>query len=188
MVRNILIVVDMLNDFINEDGALYCGPTASAIVPAVEKIVKEFREREDPLIFLMDAHKEDDIEFKRFPKHCVKDTEGAKIISSLIKNPSRREFYIEKTRYSGFYGTNLETILANIKTIFGMMAKDVIDTVEVVGVCTSICVMDTVGGLANRDYKIRVHKNCVADFDQEMHKMALSRMELLYGAEVVEGK
>jgi len=187
MVRNILIVVDMLNDFINEDGALYCGPSASAIVPAVEKVVKEFREREDPLIFLMDAHKEDDAEFKRFPKHCVKGTEGAKVIKSLVKNPSKREFYIEKTRYSGFYGTSLEATLANIETIFGMVTRDVIDTVEVVGVCTSICVMDTVGGLANRDYKIRVRKNCVADFDQEMHKMALIRMESLYGAKVIGG-
>ena len=33
--KKALIVVDMLNDFIWADGALYCGPTADAIVPKV---------------------------------------------------------------------------------------------------------------------------------------------------------
>jgi nicotinamidase/pyrazinamidase len=56
--------------------------------------------------------------------------------------------------------------------------------VEVVGVCTSICVMDTVGGLANRDYRIRVPRAGVADFDDEAHQQALQRMERLYGATV----
>jgi nicotinamidase-related amidase len=45
--------------------------------------------------------------------------------------------------------------------------------------------MDTVGGLANRDYRIRVPAAGVADFDPEMHAFALRRMEQLYGARVV---
>jgi hypothetical protein len=45
--------------------------------------------------------------------------------------------------------------------------------------------MDTVGGLANRDYSIVVPIQGVADFDQEMHATALKRMERLYGAKVI---
>ena len=59
-----------------------------------------------------------------------------------------------------------------------------LDEIEVVGVCTSICVMDTVGGLANRDYKITVPVKGVADFDPEMHQFSLKRMEKIYGADV----
>ena len=55
---------------------------------------------------------------------------------------------------------------------------------EVVGVCTSICVMDTVGGLANRDYRSTVPIKGVADFDPEFHEFALKRMKQLYGANV----
>ena len=44
--------------------------------------------------------------------------------------------------------------------------------------------MDTVGGLANRDYKISVPRNGVADFDAEFHAFALKRMQQLYGAEI----
>jgi nicotinamidase-related amidase len=54
----------------------------------------------------------------------------------------------------------------------------------VVGVCTSICVMDTVGGLANRDYRTVVPRGGVADFDVQAHEQALSRMDRLYGATI----
>jgi len=84
------------------------------------------------------------------------------------------EKVVPKKRYSGFFGTDLENILAGA----GIAA------VEVVGVCTSICVMDTVGGLANRDYAMSVPVKGVADFDSEAHRFSLKRMEKLYGAEV----
>jgi nicotinamidase-related amidase len=44
--------------------------------------------------------------------------------------------------------------------------------------------MDTVGGLANRDYSVRVIKEAVADFDQDMHNFAIQRMMNLYNAQV----
>jgi nicotinamidase-related amidase len=66
---------------------------------------------------------------------------------------------------------------------FGLKPKDTV--VEVVGVCTSICVSDTIGDLANQDYATVIHRNCVADFDQEMHDMAIKRMSNLYGTEII---
>ena len=55
---------------------------------------------------------------------------------------------------------------------------------EVVGVCTSICVMDLVGDLAARGYEIEVPSRGVADFDQEFHRFGLTRMARVYGAKV----
>jgi len=46
-------------------------------------------------------------------------------------------------------------------------------------------VMDTVGGLANRDYPISVPVKGVADFDAEFHEFALKRMAQLYGARMI---
>ena len=66
-----------------------------------------------------------------------------------------------------------------------MLAAADITEVTVVGGCTSICVMDTVGGLANRDYKTVVPEAGVADFDPDMHQMALRRLRDIYGAEIV---
>ena len=170
MTRGALIIVDMLNDFIDEKGALYCGPGARAIVPFIQERLAAHRKAGSLVVFLQDAHAEDDLEFEKFPKHCVAGTWGSQIIDALA--PEQDEKVLPKTRYSGFYGTPLEKILTDHQP----------DEVEVVGVCTSICVMDTVGGLANRDYRTVVPRAGVADFDADAHQHALLRMARLYGA------
>lgn len=172
MTASALIVVDMLNDFIDEEGALYCGQSARDIVPFVSQRLNAHRKAGSLVVYLQDAHAKDDLEFKKFPPHCVAGTWGSRIINEL--SPQNGEHVIAKTRYSGFYGTDLEKILAEHEP----------DEVEVVGVCTSICVMDTVGGLANRDYRSKVPSAGVADFDAEAHRFALQRMERLYGAAI----
>ena len=172
MTQKALIVVDMLNDFIDEKGALYCGQTARDIVPFVHARLEAHREAGGLVIFLQDAHTEDDLEFEKFPKHCVAGSWGSQIIDVLT--PRSGEHVLPKTRYSGFYKTALEKILADKRP----------GEVEVVGVCTSICVMDTVGGLANRDYRTIVPRGGVADFDADAHRHALQRMERLYGATI----
>ncbi len=173
MERNALIIVDMLNDFIDPDGVLYCGEQAQNIIPYIKKRLDAYRDLGDPVIFLQDAHAPDDKEFEKFPPHCVAGTWGSDIISILT--PQGQELVIPKTRYSGFYGTPLNRILSELQP----------DFVEVVGVCTSICVMDTVGGLVNRDLKVKVPRLGVADFDEEAHDQALRRMEKIYGAQIV---
>lgn len=172
MSKKVLIIVDMLNDFIDEKGALYCGETAREIIPFVKKKLEESRKQGDFIIYLQDSHDENDKEFDKFPKHCLEGSWGNSIIEEL--KPMADETVIPKKRYSGFYGTNLEKVLNEVHP----------EMVEVMGVCTSICVMDTVGGLANRDYRISVPIMGVADFDPEAHRFALKRMKQLYGAEV----
>lgn len=48
-----------------------------------------------------------------------------------------------------------------------------------------LIVIDTVGGLVNRDYAVQVPGNGVADFDQHAHAAALQRMQKIYGAKIV---
>jgi nicotinamidase/pyrazinamidase len=168
-----LIVVDMLNDFLEENGALFCGEKARAIVPFIRALIDEYRSEHGMIVYLCDSHRKDDREFDRFSPHCVAGTHGEEVIPDLV--PSRGDIVIKKTRYSGFYGTDLEEVLE----------KNGILEVGVVGVCTSICVMDTVGGLANRDYGITVYEKGVADFDPEMARCAMTRMRRVYGAQIV---
>ena len=173
MERTMLIIVDMLNDFIDPKGVLFCGESAQAIVPYVRKRLDAYRGADHPVIFLQDAHASDDKEFEKFPPHCVAGTWGSEIISALA--PQVGERVIPKTRYSGFFGTPLDHILSEVQP----------HLVEVVGVCTSICVMDTVGGLVNRDFNVKVPHQGVADFDPEAHNQALRRMDKIYGALIV---
>ena len=172
----------MLNDFCHKDGALskaldgslYAAP----IIEHIAKRVEEFRNTKDVIFWPQDAHKVDDKEFDRFPPHAVIGTWCSKIIDELkphIASDSPFEMWVLKTRYSAFYNTDLSYQLQRLNP----------DVVEVCGVCTSICVMDTVGGLANRDYAVEVIKHGVADFDPAAHNFALSRMVALYGAKLI---
>lgn len=177
MSQRVLLVVDMLNDFIREDGALYCGDSAKKIVPFVGEKVSEFIAQGLPIIFIIDAHDPQDLEFNRFPPHCIYGSEGSDIIRQLKSLVEEYSFAIRvpKSRYSGFFRTNLNEILKDIKP----------ETVEVVGVCTHICVLFTVEELCNRDYKVLVHKAGVASFDQDAHTWALRQMQEVLGAAVL---
>lgn len=173
MEKEAFIIIDMLNDFIDPEGSLYCGPGARDIVEPIKRSLTESRRNSAPVFFLRDSHDENDLEFDRYPRHCVTGTWGSEIIPELTPKPG--EIVVPKKRFSGFYGTDLETLLAGTG----------VDSVRVAGVCTSICVMDTVGGLANRDYRITVSRREVADFDPEMHEFSLKRMKNIYGAEIL---
>ena len=168
-----LLIIDMIKDFINPDGALYCGDTSRKIIPFIKGKIDEFHRSNGLVVFLCDSHEEDDLEFKMFPKHSVAGTEGAEIIDEMPVG--EKDIIIRKKRYSAFYGTNLDVVLQ----------ENDVNEVNVVGVCTSICVMDTVGDLVNRDYEVIVCKKGVADFDQKAHQFALERMSNVYGAKVV---
>ena len=72
-----------------------------------------------------------DREFEYFAPHAVKGSRSS---------PCSRDYRLDKTRYTAFYNTNLEE-----------SKQEQVARVEVVGVCTSICVMETVKELFDRD-------------------------------------
>ncbi|MDL1971280.1 MAG: cysteine hydrolase [Candidatus Desulfofervidaceae bacterium] len=173
MFKEAVLVVDMLNDFVSPDGVLYCGESARKIIPYISEFINSKRKAGAVIIYLTDNHLPNDKEFQRFPPHCIKGTKGAEVIPEL--KPVPRDYVVPKQRFSGFFKTNLEEILQ----------KENITTVHVVGVCTSICVMETVSDLCDRDYEVYVHKRGVADFDERAHTFALERMKKILGAKVV---
>ncbi len=167
-----MLVIDMLKDFLYPTGKLYCGDKVRGIIPFVRRKIEDFHKNNELVIFLCDLHRKDDKEFELFPPHCVEGTEGAELIDELPVG--EKDLVVRKTRYSGFYGTDLA----------GILKRNGLTKVEVVGVCTSICVMDTVGGLRNRDYQVKVYRDGVADIDPQFHSFSLKRMEKIYGAQI----
>ena len=171
--KRCLLVVDMLNDFLARGGALYCGDTAREIIPHAKAQIASTRRGRGKVIFLCDAHAPDDPEFGRFPPHAVTGTRGAQIVDEIPVRP--RDEVVHKARLNSFYGTTLDALLRRAEP----------REVHVVGVCTSICVLDVVTDLRTRDYKVVVHRDAVADFDVEAHAFALTHMERIWGADVV---
>lgn len=71
-----------------------------------------------------------------------------------------------KTRNSGFYGTFQDQLLFELQPLWVDVAKG----------CTSIRLMDTVGGMVNRDDSVRVHRDEAAGFDLQIHAHVLECM------------
>jgi nicotinamidase/pyrazinamidase len=173
MLGDLLVVVDMLRGFLEKGRPLDCGDSARDIIPFVRDRVAAYHDAGKPIIFVADNHAPDDAEFERFPPHCVAGTEEADVIAALAEwaTPDRM---VAKTRYSAFFGTDLEKRIRKIAP----------SLVEVVGVCTNICVLYTVEELRNRDIKTMVPGRGVASFDQEAHAFALGQMETILGARI----
>ena len=159
-----LIVIDMQNDFI--DCALGT-PEAQAIVPNVKKKIEEYDAREDAIIFTRDTHFESYLstnEGKNLPvKHCIVDTHGWKIADGL-EVPCAR--YIDKPTF-GWTG-------------WGRLEFEDEDEIEIVGLCTDICVVSNALILKATypEIKITVDASCCAGVTPESHKAALQTMKM----------
>ena len=176
MKRRVLLVIDVLNDFLNPAGALYCGNEARKIIPVIRSLIEEFTAGGEPVVFLRDAHAKNDKEFELFAPHAIKGSWGSNVIPELEPGPN--SLIVDKTRFSGFFGNRLAELLTDMKP----------DEVWVTGVVTSICVMDTTGGLRDRDYTAVIPVDAVADLDPVWHEFALERMKRVYGARLIKAR
>jgi len=168
-----LLVIDMVVDFINPDGALYIGPVAEKVVPRVKSRLEEYRSNGSPVIFVCDSHISDDVEFNLFPPHSVAGSGGDEIISELDPRPGER--VIEKRRFSAFVGTDLDLTLRDKG----------IQEIELAGVVTNICILYTAAMARMYGYKVYVPVNAVASFDEEAHNFALKEMEKTLGVTMI---
>ncbi len=168
-----LLIIDMLRDFIEAEGALSLGESGRQIIPAVRERLDRARARGDLVIFVRDSHRPDDPEFDMFPPHCVAGTPGAKIIPELA--PSDEDVMIFKRRYSAFFATELDLVLR----------EHGVDALDLCGVCTNICVLYTAASARNLAYAVTVHRDAVAAPVREAGEWALSEMEQTLGCTVV---
>lgn len=165
----ILIVVDMQNDFI--DGALG-SHEAQAIVPAVKQRLDEAVSKHETIIFTQDTHSENYLntaEGKKLPvPHCIKPTPGweihpdLKVASALI---------VEKPSFGS---------LALIDTLKKLEAQNTIESIELLGLCTDICVISNALLLkaAFSETPIRVNSKLCAGVSPQSHDNALKAMAM----------
>lgn len=170
---NILVVVDMQNDFI--DGALGTAE-AAAIVPAVAKKIEQFKGR---ILFTRDTHAENYLESqegKNLPVvHCVKGTSGWEIRPEL--DALRTEDPIDKPTFgSTALGSLLKAQDADLKA----QGKDGIESVTLVGLCTDICVISNALLVKSflPEVPVIVDASCCAGVTPQSHKNALEAMKM----------
>ena len=165
--QNVLVVVDMQNDFI--DGALGT-KEAVAIVPNVKAKIENF---EGTVLFTRDTHHEnymDTQEGHNLPvPHCIKGTEGWEIRPELDALRTTRA--IDK---GTFGSTKLPEVIGTLHL------QNPIESITFVGLCTDICVISNV--MVTKTYfpeiPVIVDAACCAGVTPESHNNALEAMKV----------
>lgn len=182
----ILIVIDMQIDFITDALA---NKEAQKIVPNVIEKIKSYQsylkdEESDInpiIIYTKDTH-EGKYEYLRSEEgknlhipHCLRESHGWNFI------PEIQDLYpkniIEK---SGFGSIELANKLISINNNIKMFYKtNYIDSIELIGVCTDICVISNaiIAKSALPNIPIYVDASCCAGVTPESHKRALESMK-----------
>lgn len=164
-----LIVVDMQNDFI--DGALGT-PEAVAIVENVKAKIDEYRKFSNDVIFTRDTHSEnypETQEGKKLPvPHCIEGTKGWEIRAELDPQEDR---VIDKPTFGSY------ELIASLKELD---EETPLESIELVGLCTDICVISNAMMIkaAFLEIPVIVDASCCAGVTPASHDNALNAMEM----------
>ena len=159
--KKTLIVVDMQYDFI--DGTLG-SKEAVSIVENVKKKIDEYRNAGEEIIFTRDTHKENYLktnEGKYLPvEHCIEGTKGWQIYEGLYKKGDK---CIDKPSFGYLNWKDYD-----------------LQEVELVGLCTDICVVSNALIIKAQypEIKVSVDASCCAGVTTESHDAALLTMKM----------
>lgn len=173
----VLVVVDMQNDFIT--GSLGT-KEAQAIVPNVKKKIEEAVKNGDIIIYTRDTHSKfylDTNEGKKLPvEHCIRGTYGWELADEV--RPADGSYYHIRDKFT-FGSKNLPEYISNLMSFEYRGSR--IDEIELVGLCTDICVVSNALILKSAfydSYEISVDATCCAGVTPETHEAALKTMEM----------
>lgn len=167
--KRFLITVDMQNDFV--DGALGTREAAEIVPRVAEKIVAF----EGEIIATLDTHTEDYMntrEGKHLPvPHCIRGTEGWKLNKTVLQALEQKGYTaLEKPTFGCVRLPEL---------IRERAAGDEEIFIELIGLCTDICVISNALLLkaAFPETEIFVDARCCAGVTPDTHNAALTAMQ-----------
>lgn len=166
--RTVFFDIDTQIDFTFPAGALYA-PGAEKILPAVAKLNHYAARHAIPVISTMDAHSEDDPEFRDWPHHCVVGTWGQqKPASSLLEKrvilPNAPaplsiidQILLEKQTFSCSANVNFASLLDHLAA----------ERYVVYGVVTEVCVKFAAFRLLETGKRVEIVTDAICAFNQE---------------------
>ncbi len=165
--KHAIVIIDMLNDFIGPKATLRC-ENGEAIVPNIRKVIDFAHENGIQVIFVQEAHRKNDRDFRVRPVHAVKGTWGSQFIKELQPDESKGDYIVQKRRHSAFSYTDFDLFLR----------EEEIDTVVLTGVWTNVCVRSTASDALYHGYNIICLSDSTASKDDSMHESGLRDISL----------
>jgi len=162
----VFVDVDTQLDFLYPAGALYV-PGAERLLEKLARLNRHAVAKGIPLLSTMDAHTENDVEFRAWPPHCVAGTVGQRkpewtlmagravmpvVARDTVKAP---QVLVEKVTTDCFTNPMLERLLDELG------ASEAV----VYGVVTEICVANAVRGLLRAGRRVTLVQDAVMSLD-----------------------
>jgi ureidoacrylate peracid hydrolase len=167
--RTAVIVVDMINEFL-EDGGLMVLASGRALYQPIQELVDAAHAAGAKVVWLRDEHPDlSDPEFRKRIVHCLKGTWGTQVVDALTPGPD--DTIMPKHTYSGFFDTPLH------ETLQGMGMT----TLVVTGVVTNICVRSTCHDAFFHGYDVLVPRECVSATSEREQESSLYDIDTHYG-------
>ncbi len=161
-----LIVIDMLNDFLQA----WAPASKQRLVQSINEIIDIVRSHKRPVIWVRQEFQPDLQD--AFPEMrakgiriTIQGTQGCQIASELAVDPT--DTVLIKKRYSAFYGTTLDQVLADLRS----------DGLILAGINTHSCIRMAAIDAYQRDWEVILAADCVDSYDQEHHEMSLRYMK-----------
>lgn len=168
MANNYLVVIDMQKDFV--DGSLGT-PEAQAIVDDVAAYARAF---EGTVAFTRDTHEADYLqtqEGRNLPvEHCIRDTAGWQLVPALeAVRADRQAPVFDKPTFG------------SVELVWWLAQQNddaPIDSIEVIGLCTDICVVSNALLIKAHfpEIPVRTHAHLCAGVTPAAHEAALATM------------
>ena len=176
--KTIFFDVDTQLDFLYPGGALYV-PRAETIVAQLGELTRYAGSHGIPIISTVDAHAEDDPEFKTWPPHCVLNTFGQQkaAMTQLPKTQvvttdpagcdfqTAAQYVVEKQKLDCFTNPNLRPLLSFLGA----------DRYVVYGVVTELCVSCAAMGLLATGAQVELITDAIRALDDAAERNMLDQ-------------
>ena len=171
--KDALRLVDVLNDFLHEDGEALLASFRDR-QSALARAIADARGRM-PVVYANDMHDRWNSDAPGYVSEvCANGLAGQQVAEIA---PHAGDVFVFKPRYSAFDSTPLEILLEQLEA----------ERILLAGMATEMCVTQTAIAARELGFKVTVLADCCATVDPELERISLQYLEAVVGARVQRG-
>lgn len=163
-----LLVIDMLVDYFERVPEL--SAQRARLTTGINQLTYAARSAGQPVIWVRQEFRADlsdaflDMRRQRVAP-TIAGTNGAKILPELTQ--ASHDHVVVKKRYSAFFGTSLDDLLATLNP----------RSLVVAGINTHACIRTTVVDAYQRDYDVVLATDCIGSYDADHHAITVKYLD-----------
>jgi nicotinamidase/pyrazinamidase len=170
--RDALLLVDLINDFVHEDGGRLLRSFRDRL-PSMQAAIAHARASGIPVVYVNDSAGRWDSNAPALVRAAVDEDRGGDLIAALA--PQEGDRFVLKGRYSGFDHTPLAILLEELE----------VERILLAGAATEGCVVQTAIDARELGYKVTLISDACATNDEHLEGIALQYAERVGGVWIV---